>query len=74
MIPKLNNNEIKDRVASAMEAASGASTIKILRKRNLNGESSAERKLKLRIGKLMKSKIQPKTGVNNNSNERGKIC
>lgn len=74
MIPKLNNNEIKDRVASAMEAASGASTIKILRKRKLNGESSAERKLKLRIGKLMKSKIQPKTGVNNNSNERGKIC
>lgn len=74
MIPKLNNNEIKDRVASAMEAASGASTIKILRKRKLNGESSAERKLKLRIGKLMKSKIQPKTGVNNNRNERGKIC
>lgn len=62
MVPTLDREELKERMA---QAAKPNTIDKILRKRNLSGESSVERRLKMKMGKMMKSKIQPKTGLEN---------
>lgn len=62
MVPTLDKQDLQDRMT---QAAKPNTIDKILRKRSLGGESRVERKLKMRMGKLMKSKIQPKTGLEN---------
>lgn len=62
MVPTLDKQDLQDRMT---QAAKPNTIDKILRKRSLGGESRVERKLKMRMGKLMKSRIQPKTGLEN---------
>lgn len=62
MVPTLDKQDLQDRMT---QVAKPNTIDKILRKRSLGGESRVERKLKMRMGKLMKSKIQPKTGLEN---------
>jgi hypothetical protein len=62
VVPTLDKQDLQDRMT---QAAKPNTIDKILRKRSLGGESRVERKLKMRMGKLMKSKIQPKTGLEN---------
>ena len=60
MVPTLDKEELQKRMA---QAANPALVDKTLRK-NL-GKSRAERSMALRLGRFMKSKIQPKTGLEN---------
>lgn len=60
MVPTLDKEELQKRMA---QVANPALADKTLRKHN--NESSAERRFKMRMGKAMKSKIQPKTGLEN---------
>lgn len=62
MVPTLDKEELKDRMT---QAARPNTMDNILRKRSLSGESKVERRLKMRLGKQLKSKIQPKTGLEN---------
>lgn len=59
MVPSLNKKDIQDRITSAMENSTGGSYLKTLRKKKNNGESSAEIKMKQKLGKFMKSSIAP---------------
>ena len=63
MVPTLDKEALKDRMT---QAAKPDTIEKMLRKRSLSGESRVERRLKMKMGKMMKSKIQPKTGLENN--------
>ena len=62
MVPTLDKEALKDRM---IQAAKPNTIDNIVRKRSLNGESRVERRLKMRMGRMMKSKIQPKTGLEN---------
>lgn len=65
MVPTLDKEELRDRMA---QAAKPKTLDNILHKRTMTGESKAERRMKMKMGKMMKSKIQPKTGLENNLN------
>ena len=60
MVPTLDKEELQKRMA---QAANPTLVDKTLRK-NI-GVSKAERRLKMKMGKAMKSQIQPKTGLEN---------
>ena len=60
MVPTLDKEELQKRMA---QAANPTLVDRTLRK-NV-GVSSAERRMKMKMGKAMKSKIQPKTGLEN---------
>ena len=60
MIPALDKEELQKRM---INGANPALADKTLRKRNF--ESRASRRYKIGMGKSMKSKIQPKTGLEN---------
>lgn len=60
MVPTLDKEELQKRMA---HAANPTLVDKTLRK-NM-GETSASRRFKMRMGKALKSKIQPKTGLEN---------
>ena len=62
MVPTLDKEELKDRMT---QAAKPKTIDNILHKRKLSGESSVERRMKMKMGKAMKSQIQPKTGLEN---------
>ena len=59
MVPSLNKKDIQDRITSAMENSTGGSYLKTLRKKKNNGVSSAEIKMKQKLGRHMKSDIAP---------------
>ncbi len=60
MVPTLDREELQKRMA---QAANPTLADKTLRK-NI-GISKAERRIKMKMGKAMKSQIQPKTGLEN---------
>lgn len=60
MVPTLDREELRKRMA---QAANPALVDRTLRK-NI-GTSKAERRNKMKMGKAMKSQIQPKTGLEN---------
>lgn len=60
MVPTLDREELRKRMA---QAANPALVDRTLRK-NI-GASKAERRNKMKMGKAMKSQIQPKTGLEN---------
>lgn len=60
MVPTLDKEELQKRM---VQVANPVLADKTLRK-NM-GETSASRRFKMRMGKAMKSKIQPKTGLEN---------
>ena len=60
MVPTLDREELQKRMA---QAANPVLVDKTLRKKRF--ESSGERRYKRAIGANMKSKIQPKTGLEN---------
>lgn len=60
MVPTLDREELQKRMA---RAANPTLVDKTLRK-NI-GVSKAERRNKMKMGKAMKSQIQPKTGLEN---------
>ena len=62
MVPTLDKEELRGRIT---QAAKPNTIDNILHKRIMSGESRAERKMKMKLGKLMKSKIQPKNGLEN---------
>ena len=62
MVPTLDKEELKDRMA---QAAKPETMDNVLRKRVMSGESRAERRMKMKMGKIMKTKIQPKNGLEN---------
>ena len=62
MVPTLDKEELRARMA---QAAKPDTIDNVLHKRIMSGESKAERRMKMRMGKLMKSKIQPKNGLEN---------
>ena len=67
MVPTLDKEELRDRMrGKAMSDENKPTTIEnILRKRKNVGEPSAAIRYKRRMGQQLKSKIQPKTGLEN---------
>ena len=59
MVPKLGKSDIQERMTAALENSKGVTYMKSLRKKKLSGESSSEIKRKQKLGKQMKSNLEP---------------
>jgi len=62
MVPTLKKDDILERMARARQNATGEAVLKKFRKR---ADTSIERRMKLKMAKMMKSQIKPKTGLEN---------
>ena len=73
MIPKLNRKDAQDRITAAIESSKGAEYLKAIRKKKTSGSTSAEIRMKQKLGKQMKSNIEPVDTVKAAAEQERKI-